>query len=192
MFGESEIDGFSDDSDADDKIWIPPVSKKNIEEEEDEEEDIKVGQVSDQNIVCDIAQTPPNSVIENTIISLLHLQPQTPVTVANTGWVPMPFNDIQLPDQQYGPHAFKVIETASCYIEKYFQASHFDEAALLTNMYAMSKLGKELKFCANEIKFFYGAHAMISIIKYPRIHMYWQRGIQFDLISQAITRDRFF
>lgn len=59
-------------------------------------------------------------------------------------------------------------------------------------MYAMSKLGKELKTCAHEIKVLYGAHAMLGIIRYPRIHMYWQRGIQFDLIAQAITRDRFF
>lgn len=59
-------------------------------------------------------------------------------------------------------------------------------------MYAMSKLGKELKTCANEIKVLYGAHAMIGIIKYPRIHMYWQRVIRFDLIAQAITRDSFF
>jgi hypothetical protein len=59
-------------------------------------------------------------------------------------------------------------------------------------MYAMSKLGKEIKTSPNEIKVLYGAHAMIDIIKYPRSHMYWQRGIQFESISQAITRDRFF
>lgn len=88
---ESEIDGFSDDSDAD-KTWQPPVSNKNIEDEEEDiddgQEDIDDGQVSGHIIISGIAQTP--------------------ITVANTGWVPNAFNGIQLPEHQYGPHAFKV------------------------------------------------------------------------------------
>jgi len=182
---ESEIDGFSDDSDAD-KTWQPPVINKNTayDEDDDEEEDNGFEQVSDHDFIEDTSKTLPTLP--------LHNQPQTPIIVTTTSWAPVPFNGIQLPDQQYGPHDFKVIESASSYIKKYLPDSHFDEAALFTNMYAMSKLGKELKTCANEIKVLYGAHAMIGIIKYPRIHMYWQRGIQFDLIAQAITRDRFF
>jgi len=196
---ESEIDGFSDDSDAD-KTWQPPVLNKNTEDDEDEEEENNdYKQVSNHDIIEDISKTPSNLVIDNSEnidtsvpISLLHKQPQTPLVITTTGWAPVPFNGIQLLDQQYGPNAFKVIESASSYIKKYLPDSHFDEAALFTNMYAMSKLGKELKTCANEIKVLYEAHAMIDIIKYPRIHMHWQRGIQFDLIAQVITRDRFF
>jgi len=33
---------------------------------------------------------------------------------------------------------------------------------------------------------------MFGIIRYPRIHIYRQKDIQFDLIAQAITRDSFF
>jgi len=153
-------------------------------EDDEEEEDDGFEQVSDHDFIEDTSKTLPTLPLRN--------QPQTPIIVTTTGWAPVPFNGIQLPDQQYGPHNFKVIESASSYIKKYLPDSHFDEAALFTNMYAMSKLGKELKTCANEIKVLYGAHAMIGIIKYPRIHMYWQRGIQFDLIAQAITRDSFF
>lgn len=68
---------------------------------------------------------------------------------------------------------------------------HFEEAALFTKMYALSTKGKEFKATANEIKVFYGAQALIGVIKYPRLFMYWQGGIALELVSIAITRDRF-
>jgi len=58
-------------------------------------------------------------------------------------------------------------------------------------MYALNKMGKELKTTADEIKILYGVHAMISILKYPRLRMYWNRSYGLNCISQAITRDRF-
>lgn len=56
----------------------------------------------------------------------------------------------------------------------------------------MSKTGRELKTTANKIKILYGVHVMISIFKYPRLKIYWSsKGLCFDPISEAITRDRF-
>jgi len=169
----SEIDGFMDDSDAD-KTWLPPSTNKVYEEDDDS--DYEIGQVSDHDnssieqstSVENIFRNSPNILFQNQPnLQTCTSQSQTQRVLPNTGWAQIPFIGVELPDRQYGPHPFKLVDSAYSYIKKYLPDAHVDEAALYTNMYAMSKSGKELKTNANEIKVLNGIHAMIGIIKYP-------------------------
>lgn len=58
-------------------------------------------------------------------------------------------------------------------------------------MYASAQKEKKLKTTPNEIKNFYGAQALMEVIKYPRLHVYSQRGITLVLIWSVISRDGF-
>lgn len=67
MSDESEIGGFSDDSDAD-KTWQPPVINTNTANDEDDEEKEDNGfeQVSDHDIIEDTSKTLPTLLIHTT------------------------------------------------------------------------------------------------------------------------------
>jgi len=111
------------------------------------------------------------------------------VTVPNTRWSHRSFQSKPLPGNFYGPHLPITILSPLDYVKKYLPDEHFEETALYTNMYEMSKVGKELKTKANKIKIVYGVQAMKSIFKYSRLKMYWSsKSLCFDPISQAITR----
>lgn len=110
LSNESEIDGFSDDPDAY-KTWKPLVLNTNTKEYEDEDEEEEYNgfeQVCNSDIIEDISKAPSNLLVYNlenidtSVPTLLLQQPQTSLVVTTTSWAPVPFNGIQLPDQQYG------------------------------------------------------------------------------------------
>lgn len=78
------------------------------------------------------------------------------------------------------------------YFKTYFSDNFFKNTSQCTNMYCLSRYGKELNTSELEIKQLYGIHLLMGCLKYPRLRMYWQSGIELRPISQTMTRDRFF
>lgn len=78
------------------------------------------------------------------------------------------------------------------YFKSYFSDDFFTNTAQCTNMYSISKFGKNLNTDCNEIKKLFGMHLMMGCLKYPRLRMYWQFGIELKPICQSMPRDRFF
>ncbi|KAL4100682.1 hypothetical protein QTP88_020716 [Uroleucon formosanum] len=205
---ESELDDFSDDSDVD-RTWQPTISTNigqsdcsGLDSDEDQvntifnTDDINITNINNDIIISDIynnINTNHVNVASNSndgINILTTNAPNSAQVSPNIGWSQTPFATIPLPEF-YGPHNFIEIGLPISYVEKYLPNLHFEKASMYTNMYALAQKGKELKTTPNEIKVFYGAQALMGVIKYPRLNMYWQRGITLDLISSVITRDRF-
>jgi len=185
----SDLDYGSDDSDAD-RTWHPQKVKiigasdfSDSGEEDIVTENEPVVSTSGENQTLS-----PSSPLQQQ----MDQNPLPNATILNTGWTQKSFIGKPLPGNNFGPYLPINIRTPFDYVKTYLSDKHFEEAALYTNMYVMSKTGKELKTTANEMQIMYGVHAMMSVFKYPRFKMYWDsRGMGFGPISQAITRDRF-
>ncbi|KAF0747290.1 piggyBac transposable element-derived protein 3-like, partial [Aphis craccivora] len=67
-------------------------------------------------------------------------------------------------DTRCQPLLKKIAGSLISYVEKYLPDLHLEEAALYTNMHALSAKGKEFRATANEIKNFYVAQALMGII----------------------------
>lgn len=183
---ESEIDDFSGDDSDFDTTW-QPLPKKNAGQSDLSGSDSD----EDQDTFTNNEGNNKNNLDLSLNTNDIEVPTQTSTqSISNIGWSQMPLLGVPLPEFN-GPHNCIELGSPISYVEKYLPDLHFEEAALYTNMYALSTKGKEFRATANEIKVFYGAQALMGIIKYPRFFMYWQRGIALDLISSAITRDRF-
>lgn len=84
-----------------------------------------------------------------------------------------------------------VFQTPLQYFQKYLPDDHFEQAAMYTNMYCLSKRGKVLNTTPAEIKKLYGAHLIFGCIPYPRLHWYWKVGIRLQNVADSFPRDRF-
>lgn len=78
------------------------------------------------------------------------------------------------------------------YFKMYYPDSFFDLGAEYSNRYYLAKTGKSINATAERIKQLYGMHAVMGCIKYPRVSMYWKRGVELQLISSVMPRDEFF
>uniref|UniRef100_A0A6P7FSU9 PiggyBac transposable element-derived protein 3-like n=1 Tax=Diabrotica virgifera virgifera TaxID=50390 RepID=A0A6P7FSU9_DIAVI len=80
------------------------------------------------------------------------------------------------------------------YFDKYLPQAFFDLAAVRTNQYYVHKNGNLLKphVTSEEIKKFFGMHAVLGCIKYPRIRMYWQSNFRLPVVADTMSRNRFF
>ena len=78
------------------------------------------------------------------------------------------------------------------YMNEYLDKEFFALMSSCTNINSVARSGKSLNTTAAEIERFLGATVFMSCISYPRIRMYWQRGLQIPLVCGTITRDRYF
>jgi len=115
-----------------------------------------------------------------------------PSIIPNIGWSQTPFLGKPIPENIYGPYLLIIIFAPFEYVKKYLPDEHLEDTSLYTNMYAIKKLGKELKTTANKIKIVYGVHTMICVFNYPQLRIYWNsKGMLFDPIGRVITRNKF-
>ncbi|CAG4962526.1 unnamed protein product [Parnassius apollo] len=77
------------------------------------------------------------------------------------------------------------------YFGAYYDEDFFENMALCTNLYYMRHTGKVLNTNKQEIKRLYGIHLLMGIHSYPRYAIYWRRNISINIITSAMTRDRF-
>ena len=78
------------------------------------------------------------------------------------------------------------------YMNDYLDNEFFDLMSSCTNINSVARSGKSINITAAEIERFLGATVFMSCISYPRIRMYWQRGLQIPLVCGTMTRDRYF
>ncbi|XP_068081805.1 piggyBac transposable element-derived protein 3-like [Anabrus simplex] len=174
FLNNSDIDEqFSDDDDDDPMIstYEHPVEVEPLESEADEQE---------EETNCTAIETPSPG-------------PRTDTTPRRLFWkkkyfqekphpVPIDYTNIQNPPSERTPLQ---------YHEDYFDDDFFNLAAEKTNMYSVVKTGKSINTNPQELKKFFGINLLMGCIRYPRLSMYWQKGIQLNLISECMSRDRF-
>jgi Transposase IS4 len=78
------------------------------------------------------------------------------------------------------------------YFTKYLDDSFFESVAMHTNMMEVKKTGKSLDTNAEEIKHFFAACMLIGIYNLPRIRMFWRLDTRVPIVSDNISRNRFF
>lgn len=78
------------------------------------------------------------------------------------------------------------------YFEKYLDFNFFDNMAMYTNMREVEIFGKSLDTNANEIRKFFGCSMLMGIYNLPRLKMFWGRETRVPIISDSISRNRYF
>lgn len=58
-------------------------------------------------------------------------------------------------------------------------------------MYSVAQTGKSMLTKATKLKQFFGINLLMGCITYPRLNMYWRKGIELSAISTCMPRDRF-
>lgn len=84
------------------------------------------------------------------------------------------------------------IKQPVAYLTKYFPDKFFEDVALFTNMREVVDKGRSLETSEYEIRTFFGASMLIGIYGLPRIRMYWARSTRVPIISDNISRNRYF
>lgn len=78
------------------------------------------------------------------------------------------------------------------YFLEYFGDTDFENMAYFTNFYAVQNQKKFKHTSVFEIKIFIGIQLMMGSLKFPRVRMYWEQNFQIKVVSDNMTRDRFF
>lgn len=78
------------------------------------------------------------------------------------------------------------------YFNRYFDDDHFLTTAHFTNLYHLKTTGNELKTDEGEIRRMYGIHLFFGCVKLPRMFMYWSKIMGHEIVSNAMSRNRFF
>lgn len=78
------------------------------------------------------------------------------------------------------------------YFKRYLDDEFFSLGAHCTAQYYHQQTGKIVTVSPAEIKKFFGLHAIMGCIPFPRIHMYWQNKFKVPLISNVMPRDKFY
>ena len=78
------------------------------------------------------------------------------------------------------------------YVKQYLDKDLFEILSHCTNVTSVATKGKSLNTTAAEIERFLGACLFMSCINYPRVRMFWQKGLEVPVLTSAITRDRYF
>ncbi|GBP44035.1 Chimeric ERCC6-PGBD3 protein [Eumeta japonica] len=99
------------------------------------------------------------------------------------GWQKKPFNGKPLPEEAL--HDPGDIKTPYEYFERYFTVELMEQMALTTNQYYMAKTGIQIKPVCSllDIKKFFGIHAIVGCIKFPRLKMIWSekyKSVRFE------------
>lgn len=89
-------------------------------------------------------------------------------------WRIRPFEDKD--HSGYAPRPIATSVTPLEYFKTYFDDKFFENAAICTNIYYLTKTGKVINTTAAEFKRFFGVLLVMGCVSYPRIHMYWRQG----------------
>ena len=90
------------------------------------------------------------------------------------------------------PASTDTVLTPWQYFKKYLNDDFFQMSADFTARYYHQQTGKPLNLTSEDIKKFFGMHTIMGVIKFPRIHMYWQSKYLLPLVSSAMPRDKFY
>ncbi|CAG4950641.1 unnamed protein product [Parnassius apollo] len=73
-----------------------------------------------------------------------------------------------------------------------FTVEHFEQIALSTSLYYMVNTGVQMKLVCTlaDMKKFFGIHAMVGFIKFPRLKIYWNEIFKYE--PSTMSRERFF
>jgi len=74
-------------------------------------------------------------------------------------------------------------------MKAYLDKEFFKLMSLCTNVNSVARCGKSINTSAAEIERFLGATIFMACVGYPRIRMYWQRGLQIPLVCGTMTRE---
>ncbi|KAJ8953425.1 hypothetical protein NQ318_023543, partial [Aromia moschata] len=82
--------------------------------------------------------------------------------------------------------------TPSDYFSKYMDDNMFQTICDSTNVKYMLLHEKPLNLTLTETKHFFGISILMSLLKYPRVRMYWAKTTRVYSIASVMTRDRYF
>lgn len=82
--------------------------------------------------------------------------------------------------------------TPGDYFSMYMDNSMFQTICDCTSIKYMLLRNKSLNLSLKETKYFFGISILMSLLKYPRIRMYWAKSTKVYSIASVMTRDRFF
>jgi len=77
------------------------------------------------------------------------------------------------------------------YVKMYLDKQLFSLVSQCTNVTSVAIKGKSLNTTPAEIERFIGACLFMSCVSFPRVRMFWQRGLSVPVLAEAIARDRF-
>ncbi|XP_039298104.1 piggyBac transposable element-derived protein 1-like [Nilaparvata lugens] len=60
-----------------------------------------------------------------------------------------------------------------------------------TNLRYVQEKGRNLNVTFEEMKIFFGINLLMSVLRYPRLRMYWQKFTQVSTVTSKMSRDRF-
>ncbi|XP_050511228.1 piggyBac transposable element-derived protein 3-like [Diabrotica virgifera virgifera] len=183
----SEVD-ISDDDDLDaDPTWLPQQETTDIgeidEEEEEDEETISDGTSTTSDMMASNITTGE----DNTPVAQAVSSSERYFWKKNSDFepcLPAPDNTpLEINAVNLQPHA---------YVSKYIPESIFKVILEQTNRTYVEKTGKVLLNDVEDVKKFFSASLMMSIMGYPRIRMYWARKTKAECISNLMRRDKYF
>lgn len=78
------------------------------------------------------------------------------------------------------------------FVNQYFPNEFYEEVAKYTNMYAVQRGVAFVPVDSTEVRSCFAIHQYMGALRYPRIPMYWRKGMAIPEIREEMTRDRFF
>lgn len=111
-----------------------------------------------------------------------------PVWKANT-FKPDP---IVLSQPAYKPELCKEDWDDERYIKQYIDDDFLKIMVDKTNQTFVHSVGKSLQLTLEELKVWIGITCIMSALQYPKIRMFWEKDYRVPIISEAMSRDRFF
>ena len=77
-------------------------------------------------------------------------------------------------------------------MSEYLDRDLFELLSVSTNVTSVAKTGKNINTSPEEIQTFIGACLFMSCVCYPRVRIFWQKGFAIPVLTDSMTRDRFF
>lgn len=84
------------------------------------------------------------------------------------------------------------VQSSWQYFRRSLDDGFFTLSADCTARYHLQKTGNVVRVSPTDIKKFFGLHAIMGCIPFPRIHMYWNSKFKFQLVTDVMPRDKFY